>query len=113
MSGTKPRRSKHSLDAVHFDIALWPFRDNTQVAVNLVVGVANNAARTRVWSGYLPCRRVDLAGLTAAECVALLCSQLAALPDLYDRPADTSTAGGPGAPLGATGGLENLPLPGL
>lgn len=90
-------------------VTFHPFVDNTQAVVTLVRGVAPRADRLRVWSGYLDVTRADLRGVGAALATRLLCDALARVLPGVDgepiaHPADSAAAGGPGAPLGATGG---------
>jgi hypothetical protein len=94
-------------------VTFAPFGANTQVAAELRRGVGRRATRQRIWSGYLPCTRGDLQGLAPRAVVALLCSQLRAVPDIADAPDDSKPVGSR-VPLGTTGGQYTEPtLPGI
>ena len=109
--------------SAHVVTTFHPFSENTQATVTLVRGVAPRTSALRVWSGYLPVCRADLAGLGAATVARLLSDALARhLPGPDGEPLaldqDSTARERSGAPLGATGGtVTTLPgqrvLPGM
>lgn len=104
--------------AAHVVISLYPFSENTQATVALVRGYHPRAERLRIWSGYIPVSRADLAGHPPVLVTRLLCDALArALPgpdgEPLVPPTDTAPQGA-SAPLeGPRGGVPGqllLPL---
>lgn len=104
--------------AAHVVISLYPFSENTQATVALVRGYHPRAERLRVWSGYIPVARSDLAGLAPVLVTRLLCDALArSLPGPDGEPlaptTDTAPQGAsasPGGPQGGVTGQLELPL---
>jgi hypothetical protein len=104
--------------ASHVELRFYPYATETQAVVVVAHGLGARAARLRVWSGLLPCRRGDLRGLDAGAVTFLLTGLLRdALANTASDPiafrTESGPAGGLGAPLGATGGTviqPELPL---
>lgn len=104
--------------AAHVVISLYPFSENTQATVALVRGYHPRAERLRVWSGYIPVARADLAGLAPVLVTRLLCDALArSLPGPDGEPLHPTTdmagaagSASPGGPQGGVPGQLELPL---
>lgn len=95
--------------AAHIVTTFYPFTQNTQCEVVLVRGYGPRAERLRVWSGYLPVSRSDIAGMGAAIAARLLSDALARhLPAPDGEPlalgSDTAARERSGVPLGTVGG---------
>lgn len=105
----KPAPPAHSIN-----FQFWPWDEYTECKVvlrSLVDGVGREVV---VWSGNLAVGRRGLAGRPPAECALLLSDHLYRRWHQSDTADGDSTAVGPGAPLGATGGtVPQDPLPGL
>lgn len=113
--GTSGGRSKQdpAEHSIHFDF--WPWDEYTAVRVYIRSLVGGHADEVIVWTGNLRTGRRDLAGRTPADCAILLSDRLwNEWSNRRSQGAMSDPAGGPGAPVGATGAtVTSIPLPGL
>ena len=65
-------------DEVSFVIRFTPRARVTRASIYAEQGSGSSARVARIWVGYLDCGRVDLHGLTGAECADVLCDRLRA-----------------------------------
>jgi hypothetical protein len=70
------RKSPADPNAAHIEVAFYPYRDDTAVAVTVVRGAGPSGFRLRVWSGHLACNRRALRGMDPRAVTLLLCGEL-------------------------------------
>ena len=103
--------------ATHLEFRFYPYAKDTQAVMVVARGLGARSDRLRVWSGSLPCSRSDLRGLGPGQCAVVLSGLLRNALTANDGSAlaldgYSGMAGGPGAPVGATGAtVERPPLP--
>ena len=100
--------------ATHLEFRFYPYADDTQAIMVVARGLGARSDRLRVWSGRLPCTRSDLRGLGPGQCAVVLAGLLRNALTADDGAAlaldgHSGTAGGPGAPVGATGATVDQP----
>lgn len=94
------------------NVIVTPQVDRSRASIYMASGIIDDGSW--VPTGHLGLRLVarDLVGLTpAAATLKALHHVVRTLEHVVGE--QSRTAGGPGAPRGATGGLVNVPLPGL
>ena len=114
MKDARTERERTAPDAHWIVYAFYPWDEYTQAEVRLESRVGGVGSSLAVWRGHLGVGRRDLAGRTPRDCAILLGDELWRNFHQPDAAPDHDAPVGPGAPLGATGGIVGqYSLPGM